>query len=215
MPGNVKLISVTPEAEKTILYIARVSSPNQDNEDPGLLRFLIRNGHWSPFEHASMTLEIQTSRAIGTQILRHRSFTFQEFSQRYAQVGQASYIEYEARASGTTNRQSSVDSLDDDTKKWWRDRQQDVFDFAYIYYDEALTKGIAPECARMVLPLNTRTVIYMTGTLRSWIHYLGDGPGGRTNEHTQLEHKEIAEEGKMIFCKQFPVIADALGWIKK
>jgi len=205
----VNLVTVTPDAEKVILYVARVSS-NQENEDTGLLGYLIRNGHWSPFEHASMTLEIRTSRAIAQQILRHRSFTFQEFSLRYAEVEE--YIVYAGRAKGSTNRQGSVDNLDLEDQQWWVKKQQQVADFAFSAYREALDRGIAPESARFVLPLSTETKIYMTGTLRSWIHYLGDGPGGRTNEHTQQEHRELALEGKRIFVEQFPTISKALGW---
>jgi thymidylate synthase (FAD) len=205
----VSLTSVTPDAEKTILFIARVSS-NQENESTGLINYLIRNGHWSPFEHASMTLEIRTSRAIATQILRHRSFTFQEFSQRYAEV--QNYIVYAGRAKGSTNRQGSVDDLDEKNQEWWIKKQQQVAQFAFDAYKEALDRNIAPECARFVLPLSTETKLYMTGTLRSWIHYLGEGPGGRNNPHTQFEHKELAQEARSIFVEQFPIISKALGW---
>jgi thymidylate synthase (FAD) len=218
MPANVKLINVTPDAEKTILYIARVSS-DQTNDDRGLLKYLIRNGHWSPFMHAFMTLEVKTSRAIGMQIIRHWTLTcteqddvpgVQEFSQRYAAA--VEWIEYPARAKGATNRQSSIDSLLPYERDWWAEAQKEVADLAFEKYQKALEMGIAPECARMLLPMSTQTVIYLSGSLRSWIHYLGDGPGGRTNEHTQLEHRELAEEGKAIFCKQFPVISAALEW---
>lgn len=206
---TVTLISATPDAEKLILYIARVSS-NQENSSPGLMKYLIKNGHWSPFEHASMTLEIQTSRAIATQILRHRSFTFQEFSQRYAQA--ADWFLSEARVKGDTNRQGSLDTDDFELLTWWNARQVEQNNSAFKLYEEALELGIAPEVARFVLPLSTMTKLYMTGTLRSWIHYLGDGPGGRTNPHTQKEHRDLALEGQAIFMDQYPIIAEALGW---
>jgi thymidylate synthase (FAD) len=212
---SVKLIVATPDAEKLILFIARVSS-DQENDSPKLLDYLIRNGHWSPFEHAHMTLEIITSRAIGTQILRHRSFTFQEFSQRYATVDDidgAILHPLRVKASeAATNRQGSVDSDNQDLATWWDMAQREAIQSTFILYEEAISLGIAPELARMLLPLSTRTKIYMTGTLRSWIHYLGDGPGGRTNEHTQKEHKDLALQGKAIFCEQFPIISEALGW---
>lgn len=207
---TVKLISVTPEAEKHILFVARVSSNDQTSESTKLLNYLIKNGHWSPFEHAVMTLEISTSRAIAQQILRHRSFTFQEFSQRYAVADTVVYTE--CREKGTTNRQSSTITKDVQLRKWWNNTQKEIFDAAFTKYRAALDKGIAPEVARFLLPLATATKLYMTGTLRSWIHYLGDGPGGRTNEHTQAEHREVAIEGKEIFCKEFPIIAEALEW---
>lgn len=208
---SVALISTTPDAEKIILYIARVSS-NQENEDTGLLKYLIRNGHWSPFEHASMTLEIQTSRAIGTQILRHRSFTFQEFSQRYAQA--TDWIMYPVRVKGDTNRQGSLETDDKELSEWWDGIQRSQNSLAFSYYVEALERGIAPEVARFILPLATRTTLYMTGTLRSWIHYLGDGPGGRTNPHTQKEHRDLAVQAQQIFIDLYPTISEALGWIK-
>lgn len=208
--NNVKLIVVTPYAEQLILKIARVSS-NQENTDPGLLGYLIRNGHWSPFEHAHMTLEITTSRAIGTQILRHRSFTFQEFSQRYAAATGILY-HHGVRVKGATNRQGSIKSDDKELEAMWYKMQMRVFNESMEAYELAIEEGIAPEMARFLLPLATQTTLYMTGTLRSWIHYLGDGPGGRTNEHTQLEHRQLALEGKEIFCEQFPIIAKALDW---
>ena len=207
---SVKFINATPDAENNILFIARVSS-NQENKSTGLITYLIRNGHWSPFEHASMTLEIVTSRAIAQQILRHRSFTFQEFSQRYAQA--RDFIHYEARVKGDSNRQGSLETDDAELKEWWVTEQNIQNNSAFDLYEAALRRGIAPEVARFVLPLSTCTKLYMTGTLRSWIHYLGDGPGGRTNPHTQKEHREIAELGKLIFSEQFPIISEALGWI--
>jgi thymidylate synthase (FAD) len=209
--SSVKLISFTPDSEKTILYIARVSSKDQNSTNVGLINFLIRNGHWSPFEHAMMTLEIITSRAISQQITRHRSFTFQEFSQRYATA--VDWIMYPVRIKGDTNRQGSLETDDKELQKWWNDIQRNCNTLAFNYYEEALNKGVAPEVARFILPMSTITKLYMTGTLRSWIHYLGEGPGGRTNLHTQKEHCDLALEGKAIFSTQFPIIAKALGWV--
>lgn len=211
--SSVTLVSLTPDAEKTILYIARVSSKDQNSTNVGLIDFLIRNGHWSPFEHAVMTLEMVTSRAISQQITRHRSFTFQEFSQRYAEV--TKWIKYEARIKGDINRQGSLETHDRELHEWWSSVQDHVNKAAFEFYAEALERGIAPEVARFILPMSTQTKIYMTGTLRSWIHYLGDGPGGRTNIHTQKEHRELALEGKSIFSINFPIIAEALGWINE
>lgn len=209
--GTVTHIASTSDAEKLILYIARVSS-NQENEDTKLINYLIKNGHWSPFEHAHMTLEIETTRAIAQQILRHRSFTFQEFSQRYATA--SDYEPSIARIKGATNRQSSLETDDGEIKEWWRETQRCSCGIAFDFYKQALDKGIAPEVARFILPLNTSTKLYMTGSLRSWIHYLGDGPGGRTNQHTQKEHRDLALKGQQIFIAKFPIIAKALEWIQ-
>lgn len=200
---NVTFVTATPDAEKIVLYIARVSS-DQSNEDTKLLNFLVRHGHWSPFEQANMTVEIITSRAIAAQILRHRSFTFQEFSQRYAEPD--CYEEYVARKQADKNRQSSVDTLSPETKEWWKWVQKETWDFAYMRYRKALDYGIAKECARAILPLNTATKLYMTGTLRSWIHYIDQ----RTKEDVQLEHRAIAEKIQSIFAQQFPIISEAL-----
>lgn len=199
----VELISATPDAERQILFCARVSS-NQENDDPGLLKYLIRNHHWSPFELAHMVVEIRTSRAIAQQILRHRSFSFQEFSQRYAEVHD--YIVYEARVKGGSNRQGSLDTNDLELQRWWAHKQSLVADYAFGTYREAINRGIAPEVARFVLPLNTETKLYMSGSLRSWIHYFEL----RCDEHTQKEHREIALVARDIFNEQFPVIAEAL-----
>jgi thymidylate synthase (FAD) len=204
---SVKLISVTPDAEKTILYVARVSS-DQSNDSPGLLRYLIRNKHWSPFEMAHMTLEIITSRAISQQIIRHRSFSFQEFSQRYSPV--ENFMVYEGRKQAEENRQSSINNLDEELQAWWNYAQEDVIDLAKEVYREALEKGIAKECARFILPLSSETKIYMSGSLRSWIHYFEL----RCDEHTQQEHREIALEAREIFKEQFPIISEALGYDK-
>ena len=201
--NSVKLISVTPDAEKTILFCARVSS-DQENMDSKLLGYLLRNRHWSPFEMAHMVLEITTSRAIAAQILRHRSFSFQEFSQRYTSPESA--FMFEARGVGTSNRQSSVDNLDKEVKDWWLDQQDFLFTQSFDLYEAALEKGIAREVARAVLPLSTATKLYMAGSVRSWIHYFDL----RCDEHTQLEHREIALEARTIFNEQFPIIAEAL-----
>jgi len=204
---EVKLISVTSEAEKTIMYCARVSNPkNQNSDNPGLLKYCAKHEHWSIFEMANMVVEIQTSRAISAQILRHRSFTFQEFSQRYAEVPGVEY--YEARSQDPTNRQNSVDDMDQKTKDWFLAQQKHAHLQAQIYYEEALQMGIAKEQARFLLPMASSTKLYMNGTVRSWIHYLGL----RTGNGTQKEHADIAKAIKVIFCEQFPVIAKALEW---
>lgn len=202
---KVSLVSVTPDAEKNILYIARVSS-DQSKTDTGLINFLIDHRHWSPFEHAAMTLEIITSRALAPQFLRHRSFTFQEFSQRYAVPD--SVERYEARRQAAKNRQSSIDDLDEETKEWFREAQRQVTGLGLDLYHEALGKGIAKECARFLLPVTTTTKLYMTGTVRSWIHFIAE----RQQDATQLETRQLALEAKAIFISQFPVISEALGW---
>lgn len=217
--ANVKLISATEflyerascsgQAEAVISYVARVSNPaNQANTEtsPKLLKYLIKHKHWSPFEMAHMTVEITTSRAIAAQILRHRSFSFQEFSQRYAEVTE--FITYPARRQDVKNRQNSIDDLNDLNKEWFINRQHDTQAYCYQLYQEALDRGIAKEQARFLLPLSTQTTLYMCGSARSWIHYIDL----RTDPATQLEHREIAEKCKSIFCKQFPSIAEALEW---
>ena len=200
-----KLISVTPDAEKTMAYIARVSSPNQDNpEYSKLLKYCLDKKHWSVFESAYMTVEINTSRAISAQILRHRSFTFSEFSQRYAEA--QDFVIFEARRQDKKNRQNSTNDLDPEIQKWFYDAQSAVIDNCERLYSEAIEKGIAKECARMLLPQSTATKIYMTGSVRSWIHYIQL----RTDKSTQLEHRAVAEEIKKIFIEQFPVVSKAL-----
>ena len=205
---SVRLISITPDAEAVIGYCARVSNPsNQDNPNiAGLLKYCVQNGHWSIFEQANMVLEITTSRAIAPQILRHRSFTFQEFSQRYAAA--TDHIVYDARRQDAKNRQNSIDDLDADTREWFRRAQEGVWQQCSSLYEQALGKGIAKECARALLPLGTKTSLYMNGTIRSWIHYIGL----RSGHGTQLEHMRIAEEARTIFCEQMPITAEALGW---
>lgn len=203
---KVELISITPDAEKTVMYCARVSSPNQENDNPKLLSYCIKHGHWSVFEQATMTVEIQTSRAISAQILRHRSFSFQEFSQRYAAVN--SFEKYEARRQDTKNRQNSIDDMSKADKEWFEYAQEEVQKSAMWHYEEALKRGIAKEQARFLLPMSASTKLYMTGNIRSWIHYLEL----RCGNGTQLEHKVIADAIKDIFIRELPVISAALGW---
>jgi thymidylate synthase (FAD) len=210
---TVKLISITPDAEKTMAFIARVSNPaNQDNENYSkLLAYCIKHNHWSVFEQSSMTLEIETTRGIAAQILRHRSFTFQEFSQRYADTNLiAEDIPLpELRRQDTKNRQNSTDDLPVDLKIELYGKIQDHFDAAQDLYKELLEADVAKECARFVLPLAVPTKIYMTGSCRSWIHYINL----REKNGTQKEHMIIAEECKKVFTEQFPSVSEALGWI--
>ena len=208
---NVKLVSITPDAEKTMAYIARVSNPsNQENEKyAGLLKYCIKHNHWSVFEQATMTLEIETTRAIAAQILRHRSFTFQEFSQRYADTQLLETIELpELRRQDSKNRQNSIDDLDPMVVEKLDKQMNTLFSSAFALYNQMLEEGVAKECARMVLPLCTPTKLYMTGSCRSWIHYINL----RSAHGTQKEHMEIARECACIFAGQFPAVAEALGW---
>lgn len=210
--NKVCVVSVTPDAEKTMGYIARVSNPaNQENENvAGLLKYCIKHNHWSVFEQAHMTLEINTTRAIAAQILRHRSFTFQEFSQRYADSSLlGDEIPLPAlRRQDTTNRQKSIDDLDPFVKQKFEIWMQYHFKQTMEVYQEMLAAGVAKECARMILPMATPTRIYMTGSVRNWIHYIEL----RTANGTQHEHMEIAELCKRHFTCQFPTIAQALEW---
>lgn len=210
--SQVKLISVTPDAEKTMAYVARVSNPsNQDNENyAGLLRYCIQHNHWSVFEQAHMSLEIETNRGIAAQILRHRSFTFQEFSQRYADTNLlASEIPVpELRRQDTKNRQNSTDDLEEEKVFAMNKMIRDLFKDAQDTYNFLLEQGVAKECARFVLPLATPTRIYMTGSCRSWIHYINL----RSAHGTQKEHMVIAEQCREIFKNQFPTVAKALEW---
>jgi len=207
--SEVSLISITPKAEETMAYCARVSNPtNQSNPSiAGLLKHCAKNGHWSVFEQANMILEVNTSRAIAPQILRHRSFSFQEFSQRYAAVD--SVVPHFARRQDVKNRQNSIDDLDGATKDWFIEAQTKVWELCYSKYTEALEKGIAKECARVLLPLSSATRLYVNGTVRSWIHYIQL----RTKPDTQLEHRQIAEKCREIFIHQLPAVAQALEWI--
>ena len=203
-------VSVTPDAEKLIGYIARVSNPkNQDNpEVAGLLKYCIKHGHWSIFEQASMTVEIETTRGIAAQILRHRSFTFQEFSQRYADTNLlADEIPmFDLRHQDTKNRQNSTDDVPYNKKKDLEYKIAEHFVEAMDLYNELLGNGIAKECARFVLPLATPTRLYMTGTVRSWIHYIQL----RGGQGTQKEHMDIAHAIEDIFIKEFPITSEAL-----
>lgn len=209
---SVKLISVTPDAEKLMGFIARVSNPaNQDNENvAGLLAYCIKHAHWSVFEQAHITMEIETTRDIAAQILRHRSFTFQEFSQRYAAVTDVAEVP-ELRLQDYKNRQNSIeinDELSEADINALRKRIAKHFEEGMELYEDLLQYGIAKECARKVLPLNTATKLYMTGTVRDWIHYIGL----RSGNGTQKEHMIIAEEAKQVFVNNLPIVAKALNW---
>ena len=209
---NATLISVTPDAEKTMGYIARVSNPaNQDNDKyAGLLKYCIKHNHWSVFEQSTMTLEIETTRAIAAQILRHRSFTFQEFSQRYAASTALGDIDLpELRRQDDKNRQNSTDDLDPEMVEKFNKQMITLFSSAKSLYEQMLSQGVAKECARMVLPLCTPTRIYMTGSCRSWIHYINL----RSAHGTQKEHMDIAKECQKVFIKQFPAVSEALEWV--
>lgn len=207
----VELLSCTPGAEEVISYCARVSNPNNqlnfDNSSK-LLSYLIKNQHWSPFEMAHMTIQIKTSRGIAPQILRHRSFTFQEFSQRYAAIDESGLCLYAARRQDSKNRQNSIDDIEDLIKQEWIHRQEANWKSSFENYTWALDNGIAKECARFVLPLGCATTLYMSGSVRSWIHYIEL----RSAHGTQKEHMDIALECKEIFKKELPSIAEALGW---
>ena len=209
---TVTLVSITPDAEQTMAYIARVSNPsNQDNEKyAGLLKYCIKHNHWSVFEQSSMTLEIETTRAIAAQILRHRSFTFQEFSQRYAASTALGDIDLpELRKQDLKNRQNSTDDLDPEMVEKFEKQMITLFSSSKALYEQMLSQGVAKECARMVLPLCTPTRIYMTGSCRSWIHYINL----RSAHGTQKEHMDIAEACRKVFTEQFPSVSEALEWI--
>jgi len=210
--SKVKLISVTPDAEKTMAYVARVSNPsNQDNENyAGLLRYCIKHNHWSVFEQSHMTLEIETNRGIAAQILRHRSFTFQEFSQRYADTNLITerIPVPDLRKQDTKNRQNSTDDLGDYVKLKFQTEIAEHFTAANNLYKRLLDAGVAKECARFVLPLATPTRIYMTGSCRSWLHYIDL----RSAHGTQKEHMDIAEQCREVFKEQFPAVAEAMEW---
>ena len=208
---TIKLVSVTPDAEKTMAHIARVSNPdNQDNPNyAGLLKYCIKHNHWSVFEQSTMTLEIETTRAIAAQILRHRSFTFQEFSQRYAASTKLGNIELpKLRKQDTKNRQNSTDDLDPKVIQSLNMQMGTLFGSSLALYNQMLELGVAKECARMILPLCTPTKIYMTGSCRSWIHYINL----RSAHGTQKEHMDIAEACRKVFTEQFPAVSEALEW---
>lgn len=202
---SVNLVSITDSPESLILYCARVSS-DQSNESTKLLKYLIDHKHWSPFEMAHAVFEVNTSRAIAAQILRHRSFSFQEFSQRYSKAD--GIVRYEGRRQGETNRQSSTNDLPLKDKVWFDDAQFSVERFSYNLYELALDRGIAKESARFLLPLGTKTKLYMAGTIRSWIHYFDL----RCDEHTQLEHRQLALSMRDALSKHLPYTAEAMGW---
>jgi thymidylate synthase (FAD) len=212
MKQSVKLVSVTPDAEKHIAYCARVSNPqNQENDSfEGLIKYCIKHQHWSIFEQAFLTLEIETTRGIAAQILRHRSFTYQEFSQRYADTSLISeYIPLpELRRQDTKNRQNSIDDIPEYEKLTLQSKIQEHFAHSMQLYKELLAHGVAKECARFVLPLATPTRLYMSGSIRSWLHYIDL----RSAHGTQKEHMEIAEMCRDIFKEQFPIIAAAKEW---
>ena len=207
----VELVSITPDAEKTMAYIARVSNPNNQNNEKfeNLLKYCINHEHWSVFEQAYMTVQIETNRGIAAQILRHRSFTFQEFSQRYADSTQLGKIPIpELRRQDIKNRQNSIADIPEEISKEFQLKINNLYQSSINLYEEMLKEGIAKECARFVLPLATPTRIYMTGSCRSWIHYINL----RSGHGTQKEHMIIAKECKSIFSNCFPSVAKALEW---
>ena len=212
---KVSLVSVTPDAEKTMAYCARVSNPKGQDSDnyAKLLKYCIDHQHWSIFEMAFMSLEINTTRGIAAQILRHISFTFQEFSQRYADaslLGEEIPL-FELRSQDTKNRQNSIDNVSIETKSKWGAKIREHFAKGKAIYDGMIADGIAKECARFVLPLATPTRLYMSGSVRSWIHYINL----RSAHGTQKEHMQIANDCKQIFIEQFPIISEALGWVNQ
>ena len=209
---EVKLISVSPDSEKHMAYCARVSNPNnQENENyAGLLRYCIKHQHWSIFEQAFMTLEINTTRGLAAQILRHRSFTFQEFSQRYADTNLLDSVipVPDLRSQDLKNRQNSNDDIPQEKKEEYQALIARHFSEAMDLYNALLQEGVAKECARFVLPLATPTRIYMTGSVRSWVHYIDL----RSAHGTQKEHMDVVAEIRKIFAEQFPTVAEALDW---
>ncbi len=210
---KVSFVNITADPEQTMAYIARVSNPNnQDNENyAGLLRYCIKHQHWSVFEQSSMTLEIETTRGLAAQVLRHRSFTFQEFSQRYADSNLLGEIELpELRRQDTKNRQNSIDDLDPAVVEKLEKQMNTLFSSSLALYNQMLESGVAKECARFVLPLATPTRLYMTGSCRSWIHYIQL----RSAHGTQKEHMDIANACKSLFVENYPTVAEALEWTK-
>ena len=203
---NVTFVHCSPDAENLIVRMARVSNPaNEDNvaTAPKLLKYLIDHQHWSPFEMASLCVKIDTERDISAQILRHRSFSFQEFSTRYARAMLATIPNL--RMQDLKNRQNSTDNLDFNTQEYYDEQIRNQYADIKELYDQMIADGVAKECARRILPLSTQTTLYMHGTLRSWIHYINV----RTDPGTQLEHRLIAEGCKQIFIEQFPTIGEA------
>tara|TARA_B000000475_G_scaffold128190_1_gene103421 strand:- start:58 stop:693 length:636 start_codon:yes stop_codon:yes gene_type:complete len=210
---DVKFVSITPDAEKMMAYIARVSNPsNQQNENySGLLKYCIKHNHWSVFEQSSMTLEIETTRGLAAQILRHRSFTFQEFSQRYADTKllDTEIPVPDLRSQDTKNRQNSNDDIPQEKKEEYQALIARHFEDSMNLYNSLLSEGVAKECARFVLPLATPTRLYMTGSCRSWIHYINL----RSAHGTQREHMDVVAKARSIFTEQFPSVSEALGWV--
>ena len=204
---NVELIHVTPDAESLIAYMARVSNPNNQNnpQSEGLIKYLIKHRHWSPFEMVNMCVQIETTRSVAAQILRHRSFSFQQFSQRYAQVTKPAAIP-QLRRQDLKNRQNSTDDLPQATVDEFNVKIDSLFELSQHLYQEMLTAGVAKECARDILPLASRTKLYMNGTLRSWLHYTDL----RCANGTQLEHKSIADQVKLLIQQQFPTVYSAM-----
>ena len=211
---NVKFVSITPDAEKMMAYIARVSNPsNQQNENySGLLKYCIKHNHWSVFEQSSMTLEIETTRGLAAQILRHRSFTFQEFSQRYADTKllDTEIPVPDLRSQDLKNRQNSNDDIPQEKKEEYQALIARHFEDSMNLYNALLENGVAKECARFVLPLATPTRLYMTGSCRSWVHYINL----RSAHGTQKEHMDVVEKARSIFVEQFPAVSEALEWVK-
>ena len=207
MSHSVQLVHSTTNGDDLLAYMARVSNPNAKLGDPSerLIKYLINHKHWSPFEMVNMCVEIETTRSVAAQILRHRSFSFQEFSQRYAKVAQPATLP-QLRRQDTKNRQNSIDDLDPYTVKDFNVKINSLFELSESLYNEMLEAGVAKECARDVLPLSTPTKLYMNGTLRSWIHYIDL----RTANGTQHEHKLVAQGAKQVFQQQFPLAFEAV-----
>ena len=206
--SSVKLIHSTPDGDDLVAYMARVSNPNNQNNtetSARLIKYLIKHKHWSPFEMVNMCVEINTTRSIAAQILRHRSFSFQEFSQRYADVTRRPGA-IQVRRQDLKNRQSSIDDIDPYTKQDFQIKANQVYNLAFNLYEQMLDAGVAKECAREVLPLSTPTTLYMNGTLRSWIHYCDL----RCGNGTQYEHKVIADECRTLIDLCFPSVSKAL-----
>lgn len=208
---NAEFLQNVQGPEGLIAYIARVSSTKQDNPSyAGLIKYCMTHGHWSILEMANATFEIETSRIISAQMLRHRSFNFQEFSQRYAAVDDSGIELFVARRQDVKNRQNSIDDLSQEIKDEWERRQMDNWRSSFDHYTWALDNGIAKETARAVLPLQTTTRIYMNGTIRSWVHYINL----RADAATQKEHRDIAEEIKKQMIEHYPVVSKAAGWLE-
>ena len=208
---DLEFIEGVQDLEGLIAYIARVSSSKQKNPSyAGLIKYCMEHGHWSILEMGNVGFEIKTSRMIAPQILRHRSFSFQEFSQRYSSVDKSGIEIYAARRQDKKNRQNSIDDVSQEDRDWWEETQLNNWKRSFEDYTEALKRGFAKECARAVLPLQTKTKMYMNGTLRSWVHYINL----RADPSTQKEHRDIAEAIKAEFIQSFPIISEAAGWMQ-